>query len=120
MVVLATDAPLSCRQLERLCRRAVAGLVNVGSRLENGSGDFVIAFSTSSRVSHVATALTAQQTAIADEARVLNALFRAAIESVEEAVLNSLCAAETMVGRDGHTAHALPLDQVQELMLIHH
>jgi D-aminopeptidase len=116
MIVLATDAPLSDRQLGRLCVRASAGLARLGSVYGHGSGDFVIAFSVAERVPHRPPALTAAQTVLADETGAIDWLFRAVAESVEEAVLNSLCAAETVVGRDGHTAHALPLDEVAMLV----
>lgn len=117
MVVLATDAPLSARQLSRLCVRAAGGLARTGAMLTGGSGDFVIAFSTAYRVPHRAPAPTVMQPVLLNEARVLDGLFRAVIEAVEEAVLNSLAAAQTMTGRDGHTAYALPLDQVQAFLL---
>jgi D-aminopeptidase len=116
MIVLATDAPLSDRQLGRLCVRASAGLARVGSVYGHSSGDFVIAFSVAERVPHRPLALTAAQTVLADEAGAIDWLFYAVAESVEEAVLNSLCMAETVVGRDGHTAHALPLDAVTALV----
>jgi D-aminopeptidase len=116
MIVLASDAPLSDRQLGRLCARAAAGLARVGSVYSHGSGDFVIGFSVTERVPHQPPALTALQTVLIDEAGAIDWLFHAVVESVEEAVLNSLCAAETVVGRDGHTAHALPLDDVVALV----
>jgi D-aminopeptidase len=116
MIVLATDAPLDARQLGRLCRRAVVGLVRTGSTLKHGSGDFVVAFSTANRLPQHPHSLTASQTVLLDEAPVLNSLFQAVIESVEEAVLNSLACAETVVGRDGHVAEALPVDRVVELV----
>jgi D-aminopeptidase len=119
MMVLATDAPLASRQLERLCVRAAAGLARVGGVLGHGSGDFVIAFSTAYRLPHRAPAPTVMQPALANEAGVMSALFRAVIESVEEAVLNSLAAAQTMTGRDGHIAYALPLDRVGEFLRAH-
>jgi D-aminopeptidase len=112
MIVLATDAPLSARQLRRLCVRAGAGLARVGSYYGHGSGDFVIAFSTANRVAHEPTTLTMSETRLIDDARVLESLFRAVVESVEEAIVNSLCAAETMIGRDGHVRYALPLETV--------
>jgi D-aminopeptidase len=117
MIVLATDAPLDARQLRRLGVRAAAGLARVGSHLAHGSGDFVIAFSTAERVRHPPASLVATQTVVADEERVMNWLFRAVVESVEEAVLNSLFCAETMTGRDGHTAYALPVEEVVSLVL---
>ena len=116
MIILATDAPLSSLQLGRLCVRASAGLARTGSMLNYGSGDFVVAFSTAQLVPHQSPASTMPLVGLANEAAILNSLFRAVIESVEEAVLNSLAAAQTMTGRDGHIAHALPLDQVHELL----
>jgi D-aminopeptidase len=111
MIVLATDAPLSSRQLDRLARRAGAALARVGSYYGHGSGDFVIAFSTANQVAHDAPAgaITLTQTALADEGRIIDGLFRATIESVEEAIVNSLCAAQTLSGRDGHVRYALPI-----------
>lgn len=116
MIVLATDAPLTERQLRRLCVRAAAGLARTGSHYGHGSGDFVIAFSTGWVVEHEPGAFTAQQTVLADEGRAMAWLFPAVAESVEEAVLNSLFRAETMVGRDGHVRHALPVDEVVDLV----
>ncbi|MCC6190822.1 MAG: P1 family peptidase [Anaerolineales bacterium] len=116
MIVLATDAPLDARQLGRLCPRAAAGLARVGSVLDPGSGDFVIAFSTADTLAHAPEALTGQRLAVLDEPAVLSALFLAVVETVEEAVLNALCAAETMTGRDGHVRYALPVDQVTRLL----
>lgn len=112
MIILATDAPLDARQLRRLCVRASAGLARVGSHLAHGSGDFVIAFSTANRVEHEPASLTATQTVLADEQKAMGWLFPAVVECVEEAVLNSLFRAETMVGRDGHTAYGLPAEDV--------
>jgi len=112
MIVLATDAPLSSRQLGRVARRSGAALGRVGSHYGHGSGDFVIAFSTANQVTHDAAGITVTQTALADEARVIDGLFRAAVESVEEAIVNSLCRAETLIGRDGHVRYALPIAEV--------
>lgn len=117
MIVLATDAPLSERQLGRLCVRAAAGLARTGSYYGHGSGDFVIAFTTAWRVDLEPPALTATQAVIADEECVLGHLFRAVVESVEEAILNSLFAAETTAGRDGHVRCALPVGPVVDMVL---
>lgn len=117
MVVLATDAPLDSRQLQRLCLRAAAGLVRTGAVFSHGSGDFVIAFSTARLIENQPRALTGSIPAVLDEPRVLNSLFRAVIESVEEAVLNSLSMSGEMIGRDGHVAFGLPLDEVRKLVL---
>ena len=119
MIVLATDAPLDSRQLQRLCVRAGAGLAGTGSHYGHSSGDFVIAFSTTRRTEHEPSSLTTTQVVLADEQKVMGWLFPAVVESVEEAILNSLFRAETMVGRDGHTAYALPVEQVVELVLKH-
>jgi D-aminopeptidase len=116
MIVLATDAPLTARQLRRLCVRVAAGLARTGSHYGHSSGDFVIAFSTAWEVEHTPAALTATQTVLADEARAMYWLFPAVVESVEEAVLNSLFRAETVAGRDGHVRHVLPVDEVVALV----
>jgi D-aminopeptidase len=119
MIVLATDAPVDARQLRRLCVRAAAGLARTGSHYGHGSGDFVIAFSTARRVEHEPSSLTTTQLVLADEQKVMGWLFPAVVESIEEAILNSLFGAETMVGRDGHTAYGLPVEQVAELVHKH-
>jgi D-aminopeptidase len=115
MIVLATDAPLSARQLERLAVRATFGIARTGTVGHTGSGDFVIAFSTANHWAYDPGEPIQQIDRMARN-RDLNALFAGAVESVEEAVLNSLVAAETMPGRDGHVAHALSLDKLVELL----
>jgi len=116
MIVLATDAPLSARQLGRLCVRASAGLARTGSVYDHGSGDFVIAFSTAYWIDHEPSGLVADGPMLVDEGSVMRGLFSAVADSVEEAVLNSLWQARTVVGRDGHTRHALPLVDVIEIV----
>lgn len=125
IIVIATDAPLPPRQLERLCVRAGGGLARVGGLVSTSSGDFAIAFSTTNRVQHEPDALVFDQRQVA-EALVpsqsehampaINYLFQATLEATEEAILNSMFAAETLVGRDGHTRHALPIDEVLRLL----
>jgi D-aminopeptidase len=115
MIVLATDAPLTAHQLRRLGVRVAAGLARTGSTLSHGSGDFVIAFSTAYRLPHKPPALTLDRPMVV-AGRVLNRLFQAVVESVEEAVVNSLFCAETVVGRDGHTAYALPTAEAVALV----
>ncbi len=119
MIVLATDAPLDSRQLHRLCVRAAAGLARTGSHYGHGSGDFVLAFSVAHRIPHAPSALTRAEDVVIDEARVMQALFPAVAESVEEAILNSLCRAVTVTGRDGHIRHALPLEEISRLVVQH-
>jgi D-aminopeptidase len=116
MIVLATDAPLDARQLGRLCVRAGAGLARTGANFSHGSGDFVIAFSTANRIPQAPMARIGKIDMLMDEAPVIDGLFQAVIESVEEAVLNSLTCTETMVGRDGHTAQALPLELLLDIL----
>jgi D-aminopeptidase len=116
MIVLATDAPLTERQLRRLCVRAAAGLARTGSHYGHGSGDFVVAFSTAWQIEHRPAALTTTQPVLADEGQAMYWLFPAVVESVEEAILNSLFRAETMIGRDGHVRHALPVEEVVDLV----
>ena len=102
MIVIATDAPLDARNLERLARRALAGLARTGSSMTNGSGDYVIAFSTVS-VTELSSTPPLSNNA-------MSPLFEAVIESTEEAIYNSLLMATTVVGHRG-TAEALPIDQ---------
>jgi|GEM_PF-5477599 len=120
MIVLATDAPLNSRQLERLSVRATAGIARTGSHIDHGSGDFVIAFSTAQRIEHsmgdVPAILTKQATVLADEPRAMSWLLPAVVEAVEEAVLNSLCRAQSVQGRDGHVRYGLDLEGVRGLL----
>ena len=112
MIVIATDAPLDSRNLERLAKRAFLGLGKTGGIASNGSGDYMIAFSTATglRVPHSAKEpLLSQQVLANDET---SPIFMAAIEATEEAIINSLFAAETMTGYKGKKAIALPLDKV--------
>lgn len=112
VIVLATDAPLDARQLERISKRAAAGLARVGSTYGHGSGDFVIAFSTAERVIHNSPEIVRSRLVVNNEEKLLNVMFRGVAEVVEEAVLNSLCQATLIRGRDGNTAYPLPLEQV--------
>ena len=121
VVVLATDAPVLHRNLHRLARRAVVGLARTGFFGTHSSGDFVIAFSTALRVPHAArlpygdSPLTLTGlTEVRNEA--MSALFLAAAEATEEAVLNALFKATTVVGRDGHRADALDLEALRHLI----
>jgi D-aminopeptidase len=108
MIVLGTDAPLSERQLRRLAARGVFGLGRAGSFASNASGEYVIAFSTAQRVAHREDATEIEMRLLRDDAPAMRDLFEAAGEVVHESVLNSLCAADAMTGRDGHSVEALP------------
>ena len=117
IVVVATDAPLSSRQLERLAQRVTLGLARTGSTSGNTSGDIFISFSTANTVPQSSTARTLAATLVSPEATAtLNALFQAVVEATEESVLNALARAETMTGINGNTVQALPYDRVRALM----
>jgi D-aminopeptidase len=116
MIVLATDAPLSSRNLERVARRAVLGLARAGSFMSNGSGDFVIAFSTTNLVPHAPASRTLTVEELSNEA--MSPLFLAAVESVEEAIYNSLLKATTVTGHKGHTVEAIPIDRLKEILRV--
>ncbi len=120
MMVLATDAPLDSRQLRRLAMRATFGLARTGTSCSDGSGDFVIAFSTANRWSHEPGHVTEPITRFAESGNAIDAMFAAAAEAIEEAILNSLVAATTLTGRDGNTLHAIPHDRLAELLAYHH
>jgi len=114
IIVVATDAPLDHLKVQRLAARAAIGLARTGTFANHGSGDIVIAFSTGNRVPHYPKERTYTMTVVAD-AR-LDPLFSATAEATEEAILNALTMAVTTVGRDGITAHALPLDRLTAIM----
>jgi D-aminopeptidase len=113
MVVIATDAPLDARQLGRMAARMPMGLARVGSFASNGSGDYAIAFTVhpTCRVANEASGVRRVEV-LADED--LSPLFLAVVEGTEEAVLNSLFAATTTRGFQGHTVEALPIERVLE------
>ncbi len=116
MIVVATDAPLDARNLERLAKRALLGIARTGGYYSNGSGDYAIAFSTaeSVRVSHRSASPTRTVTVLRDDA--VSPLFQAAAEASEEAILNSLFKAVRTEGKDGHVAESLPLDRIKALL----
>ena len=120
MMIVATDAPLDSRHLERVAKRAFMGMTKTGGVASNGSGDFVIAFSTAKdlRVPHDAKALTLQQggTVRNDD---MTPIFMATIEATEEAVINSLFAAKDVKGFNGKTAKALPVNKVLKMLKSH-
>lgn len=113
MIVIATDAPLYARNLERLAKRAMLGLARTGSFMSNGSGDYAIAFSTAYRIPYGAKGTLSVPPLVADDS--MSPLFLAAVEATEEAVLNSLFAAETMTGFHGNKAESLPVDKVLDI-----
>ena len=115
MIVIMTDAPLESRNLERLAKRAIIGLAKTGGIASNGSGDYVIAVSTAESVRVKSDAAPVKKIEVLKN-RAMSPLFMATIEATEEAIINSIFAAETMEGRDGHVIEALPVEKVLELM----
>ena len=121
VVVVATDAPLDHRQLERLGRRALAGVARTGSSFSNGSGDYVIAFSTVRPLASlgagpsVSPTVRLSDTVVVVRNDAMSPLFEAVIEATEEAIYNSLLRAETVRGYRG-TVRALPLDSTAAIL----
>ena len=113
MIVVATDAPLDARNLQRLAARAVFALARTGSTYSNGSGDFSIAFST--HPSHRVTPAAAPQTRTILPTDSVSGLFEAVLDATEEAVDNSLLKA-TDVTANGRTIRAIPIDALQALL----
>jgi D-aminopeptidase len=116
MIVVATDAPLDARQLRRLAARATFGLARAGSSGSPGSGDFVIAFSTTNRSLTSATQPGAVSLLRDDD---LSPLFEAVIEAAEEAIDNSLLRATSVRGRGGRVSEAVPIDRLKEILQSH-
>lgn len=116
MIVVMTDAPLSSRNLERMAKRAMMGLAKTGGIASNGSGDYVIAVSTAkeNRIPYNSDSRYRETKELRNGA--VTPLFLATIEATEEAILNSLFAAETMKGRDGNEIEGLPIEKVLEVM----
>ena len=117
MIVVATDAPLSARSLERLAKRAMLGLARTGGIAANGSGDYVIAFSTARERKGIPhdSRLDNERPELVGDA--LSPLFLAVIEATEEAILNSLFQAEAMTGFQGRRVEALPVERLLPLLL---
>jgi D-aminopeptidase len=112
IVVLATDAPLLPIQCRRLARRATTGLAWAGGIGANSSGDIFLAFATGNHIRQGEAISTLRM--LSPEH--ITPLFQAAAEATEEAILNALTSAETMTGFAGHTAYALPLDRLVEVV----
>jgi len=114
MIVVATDAPLGSRNLERLAQRALMGLARTGSSGSNGSGDYVLAFSSAESVRRRASRDARPIHDLPNEG--MPGLFQAAIEAAEEAIYNSLLKATSVTGRGGRTAEALPIEETVEVL----
>jgi D-aminopeptidase len=114
IVIIATDAPLDGRQLTRLAKRAALGLARTGSTARHGSGDFMLAFSTANVIPHYPKDRTYSLTHLADTH--MNPLITATVEATEEAILNALTMATTVLGRDGYRAEAISLTRLRTLL----
>ena len=115
MIIVATDAPLSHRQLTRVAKRATFGLARTGAIASHGSGDFVIAFSAANRIGGALSEEGTSPSIFHDEGA-LTLLFRAVIEATEESIINSLLKAHTVVGRDGNVRHGIPIHRIVEIL----
>ena len=120
IIVIATDAPIDHRNLQRLAARAMMGLARTGAAGSNGSGDYAIAFSTAAdlRIRTGATPRAQKSTVTLLSNDAMSPLFLAVIEATEEAIYNSLFRATTITGR-GHTVEALPIDRTLEILKRH-
>ncbi len=115
IVAIATNAPLLPLQCRRLAQRATIGIARTGGIGENSSGDLFLAFATGNRSLNTPTEdHVLHVRALTNDA--MTPLFEAVVEATEEAIVNALCAATTMVGIDGRTAYALPLDELVKVM----
>jgi L-aminopeptidase/D-esterase-like protein len=113
IIIIATDAPLLPGQCQRLARRATVGLARTGGLGFSGSGDLFLAFATGN---HLPADAQAPVEVLMIPHHHLNPFFEAVAEAVEEAILNALTAAETMVGRNGRTAYAIPLETLHQVI----
>lgn len=114
IIIIATDAPMDSRQLSRLAKRAVLGLARTGATSHHGSGDFVLAFSTGNVIPHYPENPTFTLLRLADTH--LNPLFIATEEATEEAILNALLGATTVVGRDGRKVESIKISQLIRIL----
>jgi D-aminopeptidase len=113
--VIATDAPIDHRNLQRLAARSMMGLARTGAAGSNGSGDYAIAFSTAPELRIAANNRKSKPPATLLSNEAMSPLFLAVIEATEEAIYNSLFRATTITGR-GHTVEALPIDRTLEIL----
>ena len=116
IIVIATDAPVDSRQLQRIARRAVLGLARTGATSHHGSGDFIMAFSTGNEIPHYPSDPTFFLKHLADTH--LNPILAATVEATEEAIINALVGATTVVGRDGRLAEAIEHGQLKRILQV--
>lgn len=114
ILIAATDAPLLPYQLGKIAKRVALGLSRVGAISGTGSGDIILAFSTANRIPRVPPGAVQDVRAVNDF--LITPLYQATVEATQEAILNALTSARTVVGRDGNTSYGIPLDQVERIM----
>lgn len=114
ILIAATDAPLLPYQMRKIGKRVAMGLAHVGAISHTGSGDIILAFSTGNKIPRKRSFSFHSVKSVSDFW--MTPLYQATVEATQEAILNALTMAETVVGRDGHTAYGIPLDQVGEIM----
>jgi D-aminopeptidase len=114
ILIAATDAPLLSYQLRKIAKRVALGLARVGAISETGSGDIILAFSTANRVPRVSAGAVQNIRAVNDF--LITPLYQATVEATQEAILNALTSAATVIGKDGNTSYGIPLDQVERIM----
>ena len=116
MIVIMTDAPLTAKNLKRLAARSLFGMARAGGSASNSSGDFAIAVSTAEelRIPYTSDSMFEESKALRNDN--LDILFEAVIEATEEAIINSLFAAETVVARNNVRVEALPVEKTLEIM----
>jgi len=105
IVIIATDLPLSERQLKRVCRRASVGISRTGSYMENGSGEIALAFTTHGRIPHYRQSCVIERKVLHED--LMDRVFEASVEAVEEAILNSMICADPVTGREGNSRTSL-------------
>jgi D-aminopeptidase len=116
IVIVATDAPLLPTQCRRLAQRATLGIARMGGLGANSSGDIFLAFSTSNHGMAVSDGQGMPVAVHMLPNDAMTPLFEAVADATEESIVNALCAAVTTSGRDGHVAHALPLDRLRDVL----
>ena len=116
IIIIATNAPLNARQLKRLAKRAPLGLANTGSYGSHSSGDVAIVFSTENKIDHDSKEKTKSMTIVNENTKVFRDLLRAVVETTEEAIINSLLKATTIIGRDNNKKEAISIEKVKEIL----
>lgn len=116
IIVIATNAPLNSRQLNRLAKRAPLGLAKTGSFGSHGSGDIVIIFSTENKIDHDNKNENLEMKIVNENSKIFRGLLRAVVETTEEAIINSLLKATTIIGRDNNKKEAISIEKVKELL----